>query len=127
MTTTQSSTLLQNLEKDGCSVIYNALYNYQGESLESREAKLSVISSDDMAYEWFKGLYWCDTCENDKYIGVTTTSVVKVGQYETEHQIKRYTFNKKQCEYAYKNAKSWKHFLRLIIKGLKLIDTKIER
>ena len=74
--------LLEQLEKESelsffenqCELIYTALYSYQNVNIEQGKAIRSVISSSDMAYEWWKSSI-VDFCENVKYFGVTIDDV----------------------------------------------------
>ena len=74
--------LLEQLEEENelsffenqCELIYTALYSYQNVTIEQGKAIRSVISSSDMAYEWWKSSI-VDFCENVKYFGVTIDDV----------------------------------------------------
>ena len=76
------SNLLEQLEGENelsffenqCELIYTALYSYQNVNAEQGIAIRSVISSSDMAYEWWKASN-VDFCENVKYFGVTIDDV----------------------------------------------------
>ena len=79
---TTYSNLLEQLDGENelsffenqCELIYTALYSYQNVNAEQGIAIRSVISSSDMAYEWWKESN-VDFCENVKYFGVTIDDV----------------------------------------------------
>ena len=66
----EEQTKVRSIEQNQNELLYTALYSRQGESLESYEAKRSVISNSDMAYEWYKSLVGFEIVENDKYLGL---------------------------------------------------------
>jgi len=57
-----------------CELIYTSLYSYQNVTLAQGKAIRSVISSSDMAYEWWKESN-VDFCENGKYLGISVNDV----------------------------------------------------
>tara|TARA_R110000782_G_scaffold205160_4_gene293483 strand:- start:3319 stop:3696 length:378 start_codon:yes stop_codon:yes gene_type:complete len=79
---TTYSNLLEQLDGESelsffenqCELIYTALHSYQNVTLEQGKAIRSVISSSDMAYEWWRASN-VDFCENVKYFGVTIDDV----------------------------------------------------
>ncbi len=80
--------------KNQNALLYTAIYNYQGESLASYEAKRSVISCSDIAYEWVKKLVDFEIVENQKYLGIIITESKKIyneyGGYEEVEEVTKY-------------------------------------
>ena len=102
--------LLEQLEEENelsffenqCELIYTALYSYQNVTAEQGMTIRSVISSSDMAYEWWKESI-VDFCENGKYLGVTINDV-------------KFYIKKSTLKYV-DSLKNYKHQINTLRKG----------
>ena len=116
------STVANFFEKNNGEMIYLSIWSWQGHSLESRKAYRSVMPDSDTAYEWFKKLKFVETCENEKYFGVITTTekrnyVSECGAYEEVEEESKYYIKKNIVTWAIKNCKSHRHLLNTLRKN----------
>lgn len=99
---------------DQNELLYMALYNRQGESLESYTAKRSVISGSDIAYEWYKSLDRFETSENEKYLGILIESNEVTEKYVVKQQIVKYVEGLNSYRHQINTLK--KHLIK-VVKG----------
>jgi len=103
-------------------LIYTSLYNYQDVTLEQGKAIRSVVSSSDMAYEWYKKVDM-DFCENEKYFGIILTTyrkkfLTEFGDFELIPHTEKFYIKKDILNYI-DTLNDWKHQLNTLRKYLK--------
>lgn len=104
-------------------LIYTALYNYQDVTIKQYQGIRSVISSSDMAYEWYKEVGF-EICENAKYLGVIITTETKrylseCGAYDLIENQEKFYIKQSVIDYV-ETLNSWKHKVNTLRKYFKL-------
>tara|TARA_R110002020_G_scaffold158216_9_gene341321 strand:+ start:1596 stop:1946 length:351 start_codon:yes stop_codon:yes gene_type:complete len=105
-------------------LLYISLYNYQDVTIEKGQAILSVISSSDMAYEWYKKVDF-KICENDKYLGVIITTenkkiISECGAYELIENVEKFYIKQNVIDYVEK-LNDYKHQVNTLKKYFKRV------